>query len=1852
MSQEKTKRTSAKRKFTWEKNVLLKSIDDQNKAAFCIESFKRLKQLWEDVQNTHEVYICSTNKEEDAEEDAWLEELHEIYRDTEQEYYKYLELRSKPSTIGKTERPESNDKLKSECLLKEMQFEYQIKLLTDLFNATNLYNIKVTLNNSYSDVKDAFDSVSTAQEKYILSMPSEEGRNEFKRIADSQAKFREVSHAYSRTLQDVETKEMELKRERPSGRNALKLERMRLPSFDGDLKGYTRFKADFTKFVLPEIEEDKAAYVLRSCLGQGPSHYVRNVDDSIDAMWERLDEKFGQPSTLAEVLMDEIKRFHVLKDFDDIALGKFIDMIEGSYRDLVLVGMQNEISNLSTVSLIEEKLPGTTRRKWAEEVSKDGSTVNKRNPFPSLIKFLIQQRKAIEYMSSSLRLPHRPIKHEFKETDRLLDKTLSPVSGCWIHNSSDHTIESCNVYLQKSGADRVSFLKDNGACWCYLAFGHRTTTCPNKVRCSSEGCGMFHNSTLRGAFVEGVIHQTTTHHTPYSKVLFQIMNIPVYEQSLPVNVMWDGGSNCSLISFEMAKKLNLIGKPVKLAVQKVGEELEDTEIIDSKLYNLQLKDQKNKPVMFEVYGINRISNDIEAIDIQGISHLFSQSELCGLNEVKGTIDVLIGLDHAIYHPQIVTQKGNLTIVSNCFGKCLCGSYYSEDKPTETMISRVATNHFTGQSIAEFINAESLGRVYDTECKCSQKSINMTLKEERETRLIEEGLSFKDDHWEACYPWQKDPYDLPNNRHTAFAILKSTERRLMKNEETMTRYQSQIQDMLDRKVAKILPQNELLQYKGPLYYISHHEIWKPESESTPCRIVYNSSANYKGHVLNDYWVKGCSLINNLTDILLRFRENYVGMAGDIQKMYHSIKLSALDQHTHRFLWRNFEILREPDTYVMTSVCFGDRPAGTIAITALNKSVDMAPEEFAEAKCTVRDNTYVDDIIDSFESPTVCKEIAQQIETMLRVGGFNIKSRTTTGNKEIIPDIERADVIKDDSSLVTGNHRNIVNLTEFLQNDIKTPNQKVLGIYWDPQTDQFYFHIQFNLNRKRKGLRLGQPLQREDIINGMPMALTKRLILSWVNRLYDPLGLISPFIIRAKILMQKLWMNDECKLSWDDPISENLQNEWNQFFIDIFEVEKISFHRCVKPRGVSNDAPLLIIFCDSSELAFGCSAYIRWRLLDGTYTSHLLISKTHVAPLRAITIVKLELNSARLGSRLKSFIDAEVRIKFGRSYFIVDSEITLGMIQNDSHKLSSYYGVRIGEIQERTSTSDWYWTCSANNVADWTTRGKSPSALHCNSQWQKGPSFLSLPESEWPLQQKFEVLTIPEVIKTVMTIVSDLKQDSLCLRINIDHFSSYVRLIRVTARILSMYIPNPSLSFRNVIQHPTQMNLKQATEYWIRDAQQSISEFENRFANLGPVKSEDGIFRVGQRVQRWTDYNYNEPGLVLLPGEHRLSYLYVLFIHRIGHNGVMATVSKVRLKFWVTNLNNMVKNLIKGCVICRKHARALGEQIMAPLPLERLKPSPPFYNVAVDYFGPMQIRGEVNRRSMGKGYGVLFTCLSTRAVFADVAHNYSTEGFLTVFRRFTCIRGYPAKMYSDNGKQFTAASKELRLTIKDLDWNRIREFGAEPGMEWHFSPGDAPWQNGCVESLIKSIKKAIQLAIGMQVLKFSELQTVLYEAANLVNERPIGKHPADPEEERYLCPNDILLGRASSRVPGGPFKEVSSRRRYEFLQKVVDVFWRKWTHHYFQSLIIRQKWHTEKRNLMIGDVVLIKDSNSIRGKWKLGKVNKTISSADGHVRRCVVVYKQQPPGMKLAANYTSIERPIQDLVVIIPKDEDVA
>ena len=305
----------------------------------------------------------------------------------------------------------------------------------------------------------------------------------------------------------------------------------------------------------------------------------------------------------------------------------------------------------------------------------------------------------------------------------------------------------------------------------------------------------------------------------------------------------------------------------------------------------------------------------------------------------------------------------------------------------------------------------------------------------------------------------------------------------------------------------------------------------------------------------------------------------------------------------------------------------------------------------------------------------------------------------------------------------------------------------------------------------------------------------------------------------------------------------------------------------------------------------------------------------------------------------------------------------------------------------------------------------------------------------------------------------------------------------------------------------------------------------------------------------------------------------------------------------------------------------------------------------------MRGEVNKRSRGKVYGLIFSCATSRAVHIDIAADYSTPGFFMVLRRFVTLRGYPAKMISDPGSQLVAADQELKGVANGISRELLIDFGADKGMDWHFTTPDAPWQNGCSEALIRTVKRILKQLIKDQVLSFSELQTVFYEIANLMNERPIGAHPTDPNEGSYLSPNHLLLGRATARVPSGPFKEATmNRHRFELVQQIIDSFWKRWIRDYFPTLMVRSKWHTEKRNVRVGDIVIVQESNMIRGKWRLAKVSKVFPGEDGLVRNVVVHYKNlgenESRHTYSGANYTEIKRAVQKIVVLIPSENEYA
>ena len=526
-----------------------------------------------------------------------------------------------------------------------------------------------------------------------------------------------------------------------------------------------------------------------------------------------------------------------------------------------------------------------------------------------------------------------------------------------------------------------------------------------------------------------------------------------------------------------------------------------------------------------------------------------------------------------------------------------------------------------------------------------------------------------------------------------------------------------------------------------------------------------------------------------------------------------------------------------------------------------------------------------------------------------------------------------------------------------------------------------------------------------------------------------------------------------------------------------------------------------------------------------------------------------------------------------------------------------------------------------------------------RWRNGPEFLYDPEECWPQEPTVDRSDDESEKRKVNVNVAEVAEANPDI-INCEKFSKWRRLIRVTAYVLR-FIKNLKArccgSKRAESKQLLPEELTEAEHYWVKKAQRPLHDGmkKGEFKTLSPFIQGE-LIRVGGRVgEGLISYDQRHP--VLLPQSHHISKLIVDSVHEQGHEGVACTAAKVRQRYWILGVHRVAKSVKHRCVVCRKKEHKLESQFMAELPYLRMALfTPPFYYTSVDYFGPFHVR--VGRNKTTKHYGVIFTCLNTSAVHLDLAVDCSTMEFLQVLRRFMAIRGQPSVIVSDNGTQFVGAEKELRAMVEGWNKDELRDFCAERNTEWRFVTPSAPHQNGCAEALVKSCKIAIHKAVGSQVLTPFELLTCLTDVANLVNQRPIGRIPNDPDDGRYLSPNDILLGRASNTTPQGPFRSSQNpRHRVEFVQKIVDSFWKCWHRDVFPLLVPRRKWNTEKRNIRVDDVVMISDHNAVRGKWTIGRVIHVYPGSDGRIRN-----------IKIKTVDSELRRPSNKIVVIYPAE----
>lgn len=1119
---------------------------------------------------------------------------------------------------------------------------------------------------AYSEVNDAFKELEDIHDKYVAVL-TDDGH-----IGEAEQYIAKVEC----DVKDCLSKIYKLEKEGES-KVKIKVKALEPPRFTGELRDFPDFKDDFTRIV--EENYGKDPFALKQCLGGEALKSIAGCENDYEAMFKRLDEQFGDPRKIVDVVIGDLKTIKTINDGDNKGFVKMVGKVEQCWLDLKRVNLESEMNTAHVVSMIEKTLPTLQKREWVMKASAVSGTDQL---FPDLLKFLLKEKQTLEYMDSNVRCSavNRNVnsvagfsdninndydivhaikniqmtqenrnkefeKHIVNLTEAVRQIKTGNQSGgkmCWLHNVEGHNIYECDRFKALDNAARIEAVRTRGICFKCIGGNHLARKCIYGKSCdiklSDRVCNRNHHPLLHDALNQ-IGDEFNVAICKGNGTLLAMG--AAHCNGRPVSILYDSGSDVTLIRHQRARELGIRGRNIKMTMVKVGNVKEH---FSTREYILPLQDKCGNIVQLRAIGNDEISAKIAKIETSNVVRVFTGITVEDIKRPEGHIDILIGTDYCELLPEVVQTRDKLQLLKNPFGYCIRGSHPLIPQ-TSSNVGHITirTNHIAGNfqinqlvsdlkddlsdSLNKFFTLENMGTECKPKCpKCLCRNCpdsDHSMKDERELALIEDGLKYdvEREEWTASYPWLKDPRELKNNVRAAVARMKSLEVRLKRlGSDYAQKYQNEINDMKGRNIARKLSEEEIQSHEGPIHYIHHHEVIKPGSASTPLRIVFNSSANHMGQCLNDWWAKGPDVVNNLCGVLLRFRQNQVAVTGDIGKMYHSVKLGSLEQHTHRF--------------VLTSVTFGDKCSAAIATLAMRKTAEMFKESFPRVNEIINKNSYVDDILFSKDSESEVNEDIRNVEKVLKQGGFHIKHWIVSGN-----------IDHDDSVKILDSNR-----------------EKVLGMQWDPKNDELLFKIRVNFSQKFRKIRSGPDMSREDCENSFPSILTRRMILSQVASIYDPLGLVLPVTLKAKIMMRTLIsredthgrMTDKGSMGWDEPLLKEDAKHWKEFFCELFDMEHLRFQRCLKPRGAIGN-PTLVIFSDGGLMAYGACAYIRWELECGGYTVSLIAAKNRIAPIRQVTIPRLELCGAVLATRLRKTIEKEVDWEFDSVFHIIDSTI---------------------------------------------------------------------------------------------------------------------------------------------------------------------------------------------------------------------------------------------------------------------------------------------------------------------------------------------------------------------------------------------------------------------------------------------------------------------------------------------------------------------------------------------------------------------------------------------------------------------
>lgn len=1360
---------------------------------------------------------------------------------------------------------------------------------------------------------------------------------------------------------------------------------------------------------------------------------------------------------------------------------------------------------------------------------------------------------------------------------------------CFCCQKTGHKIYQCSVFKAKSPNDRYQIVKDHQRCVSCLGT-HPVKECQSKGSCTT--CQKKHHSLLHfnkspdksppsatpTLEAEASFTSTSDRRTVHqnSTVLLSTALVKLTAKNgrtFVFRALLDSGSMTDFISERAAQLLGTQRHPSNITVTGLAHSSTHTRgKLDLSVNTLSGEVIANQHAF---HVLDKISMDLPRTEISPVVLTRVKNFVLAdpTFHKPGPIDVLIG---SSLFPQLLTSErqslghGMPYALGTVFGYVIIGAAPCADNTplsTHVSVSLLSTADLDLHSSLQRFWAQeeipSCSKKSSEELKCDD-FFDKTHSRDSEGRYI------------VRLPFANHSNELGSSKPLAEQRFKSLERKLHNNAHSefcqlysdfMTEYQS----------LGHMQKCPNIDLENPHYFLPHHGVVKAQSSTTKLRVVFDASAKTSSGVsLNEILMTGPKLQNNICDILLQFRLQTIVFSCDIRQMYRQIVIHPDDQKFQLILWRNKPTL-PLSVFKLTTVTYGMNCSPYLAIKVLKQLAEDEGTNFPHAAEVLRNNSYVDDIVAGASTEDEALELQTQLISLLNRGGFELRKWISNSPK----------LLKN----VPESHQESPGFLETTSD----PHFAILGMHWSPVSDGFRYNFNFKCD--------------------VP---TKRKVLSLIAQIYDPCGFLSPCIMTAKCFMQLLWTSGS---TWDEPLPTDLAQKWQFFVNDLKHVTDICVPRALMLPHIRNCD--LHGFADASESGYAAVVFLRCAK-DSDVRVSQLIAKTRVAPLKKVTLPRLELCAAHLLAQLVHYCVSQLTnvLKIDSTVLWCDSTVALSWIQTPTYRLKTFVANRVAQIQELIPSHCWHHVSSGDNPADCASRGILPSQMINHPLWWHGPSWLQLSPAHWPTSTftPCDLASLDEVKTTPFNVLVSTSQPSWDL---LSRFSSWTKLLHVMAYMLRFIAHS-----RRQERHQGTLSVHEvqtARLHIFRLVQHEVFAEEisslrkkklcsPRLQRLTPFLDNDGLLRVGGRLKE-ADVTQDVRHPCILPKKHHVVNLFIDHIHRQHlHSGIQLTMSLLSQHVWILSARSVVRSRIFQCLTCFRLKPKNTFPLMGDLPKARVTPARPFAAAGIDYGGPYTIKIH-NLRSIRhiKAYICIFVCLVTKAVHIEVATDLSTDAFIAVLTRFVSRRGLCSDLYSDCATNFVGAKNVFRDFIHSTNQHPIRQFALERNIKFHFNPPAAPHQGGIWESAIKSAKHHLKRVLGTYVPTLTHFNTLTCHVEAMLNSRPLTALSSDPNDLQALTPGHFLIGAPLVALPEPNFTDIPDNRlsQWQLMQAFMQRIWKRWEQEYLHTLQERLKWAKPTRNLQIGDLVLVhQDTPSL--VWPLARVTEITTGNDNIVR----------------------------------------